>query len=230
MKESGGVLKALCTGVLVMFWALSANYSLADKAEAAASSGFLAANVEAELKETRLDSGRHVSRYVSPDMGGKKYTAVMVDRAIYYPAPNPGPEVSSSVLDAVAQHLTDTLKKDLSKQASVVDAAGPAVLRLQPAFTSVTVSRKGLSGADIIPVHLLFSAARSASGKSDYATKAFMEARLTDSVSGNLVAAVKMELKGKTIDKGTALTLADLQDTLDKAAADGAHSIAAALN
>lgn len=211
--------------VVLSSWGMST--LAADKK--AASSGFLDAKVEAKLKESRLKDGRHVDRWMSRDFNGKKYKAIMVDRVIFYPAPNPGPEVSSSTLDAIAQHLTYTLKTELGKGVSVVDKAGPGVLRMQPALTAVSVKKEGMSAVDILPVAFLFHAAKSASGSSNYDTKVHLEARITDSVSGDYVAAVKMDLEGKTIDKGASLSLSDLQKVLDKAASDGAHTIISAL-
>jgi hypothetical protein len=206
-------------------WGMSA--SAAD--EKAASSGFLDAKVEAKMKEVKLDSGRKVTRWISRDLNGKNYTAIMVDRAIYYPAPHPGPQVSSSTLDAIAQHLTYTLKTRLGEGVSVVDKAGPGVLRLQPAFTAVTVEKEGMSAVDVLPVALLFHAARSASGSSNYETKAQLEVRITDSASGDYRAAVKTDLEGKKIDKDAQLSLEDVQKALDKAAADGASTIIKAM-
>ena len=223
LKQAG----SLFIGSLLVIgtWGLSA--SAAD--EKADSSGFLDAKVEAKMKEVKLDSGRKVKRWISRDLNSKNYTAIMVDRAIYYPAPHPGPQVSSSTLDAIAQHLTYTLKTRLGEGVSVVDKAGPGVLRLQPAFTAVTVEKEGMSAVDVLPVALLFHAAKSASGSSSYETKAQLEVRITDSASGDYRAAVKMDLEGKKIDKDAQLSLEDIQKVLDKAAADGASAIIKAM-
>jgi hypothetical protein len=42
-----------------------------------------------------------------------------------------------------------------------------------------------MSALDVVPVHLLFSAAKSASGTKDMDVIAMIEARVTDSVSGD---------------------------------------------
>ena len=223
LKQTG----SLVIGSLLVIGTWSLPATAAD--DKAASSGFLDAKVEAKLKETRLEDGRHVDRWTSRDFNGKKYTAIMVDRVIYFPAPHPGPEVSSSTLTAVADHLTYTLKTKLGDGISVVDKAGPGVLRMQPAITAVTVKKEGMSAVDVLPVAFLFHAAKSASGSSSYDTKVHLEVRITDSVSGDYVAAVKMDLEGKTIDKGADLSLADLQKVLDQAATDGAHTVISAL-
>lgn len=142
LKQAGSLL----IGTLLVIGTWSLPVAAAD--EKAASSGFLDASVEAKMKKLRLDSGRDVTRWISRDLNGKNYTAIMVDRAIFYPAPHPGPQVSSSTLDAIAQHLTYTLKTRLGEGVSVVDKAGPGVLRLQPAFTAITVDKEGMSAVD----------------------------------------------------------------------------------
>jgi hypothetical protein len=225
LKQTGSLISGAALALVMGTWGLPA--SAAD--EKAASSGFLDASVEAKMKRVKLKSGREVTRWISSDLNGKNYTAIMVDRAIYYPAPHPGPEVSSSTLDAIAEHLTYTLKARLGKGVSVVDKAGPGVLRLQPAFTAVTVDKEGMSAVDILPVALLFHAAKSASGGSSYETKAQLEVRVTDSTSGDYRAAVKIDLEGKKIDKGAQLSLEDVQKVLDEAAADGASTLIKAM-
>jgi hypothetical protein len=219
-KKLGSLMLAL------VVTAVGASAVAADKHDA--SSGFLDAKVEGKLKEARLKDGRHVDRWESRGFSGKKYKSIMVDRVIFYPAPHPGPEVSSSTLDAIAQHLTYTLKTKLGDGVTVVDKAGPGVLRMQPALTSVSVEKEGMSAVDILPVALLFHAAKSASGGT-YDTKVHLEVRLTDSVSGDYVAAVKMDLKGKALAKGDSMSLGDVQKVLDQAADDGASTIIKAL-
>lgn len=211
----------------LMVTALGTSAMAADEKET--SSGFLDAKIEAKLKDVKLKDGRHVDRWHSRDFSGKKYQSIMIDRVIFYPAPHPGPEVSSSTLEAIAQHLTYTLKSKLGDGVTVVDKAGPGVLRMQPALTSVSVEKEGMSAVDVLPVAFLFHAAKSASGSSNHETKIHLEARLTDSVSGDYVAAVKMDLEGENIDEGASMSLSDVQKVLDQAAADGAHTIIKAL-
>jgi hypothetical protein len=214
----------LATVVAILFsaWTVAAD-------QPAAVSGFLDPQVQARLQKEKLSDGRHVMRWISSSVNRKNYKAVMVDRAIYYPQPTPGPQISSSTLAAITDHLTYTLKSKLGEGVSVVDKAGPGVLRIQPAFTAVSVEKEGMSAADIIPIHLLFTAAKHASGSADYDTKAQLEVRITDSVSGAYMGAATMNMKGKTINKDAQLTLVDVQKSLDEVAGDGAQAISTAL-
>jgi len=76
----------------------------------------------------------------------------------------------------------------------------------------------------------LFSAASAASGHMDEDVTAMIEVRVTDSVSGDYRAAVKLDLPGKKLkNKSAQLSLQDFQKSLDTGAAGGATAIHDAL-
>ena len=195
------------------------------------SSGFLPAAMEGKLEQVELSDGRKAMRWISPEVTKTNYDAVMVDRVIYYPAPNPGPQVSSSALENIATYLTEALRKQLATSVKVVDKAGPRVLRMQPAITAVVVEQEGLSVKDVVPVHLLFSAAKAATGKMAEDVKAMVEVRITDSMTRDDRAAVKMDIKGEQL-KGEKdqLTVDDFKKALDKRAEVGAGALREALS
>jgi hypothetical protein len=229
MKLSNNVSRGLVTGLLTLFASTVSVTAMAG--DEGTSSGFLSPAVEAKMTKTKVGDKRSVMRWISPDMTHANYHAIMIDRAIFYPAPNPGPQVSSSTLDGIAQYLTDTMRKKMGAKVSVVDKAGPGVLRMQPAITAVIVKKEGLSAKDIIPVHLLFSAASAASGHMDENVTAMIEVRVTDSVSGDYRAAVKMDLKGKQLENEKAqLTVEDFQKSMGNGAAVGATTVHDALS
>ena len=195
------------------------------------SSGFLDPGIEAKLQKTKLASGREAKLWESPELDGKNYHAVMVDRVTFYPAPNPGPQISSSTLDQIVDYMTSDLRTKIGQKLKVVDEAGPGVLRIQAVLTAVTTETKGLSAADIIPVHLLFSAATAASGHRDVNVTAHLEVRVTDSVSGEYRAASKVELTGEKLENSKAqLKLENLKKSMDTATADGANTLSGALD
>ena len=228
MKIPTFVSSSLVTRLIVVLASIFSGIAAAG--EGAPSSGFLAPAVEAKLSEVKLADDRKVKRWISADMTSANYKAVMVDRVIFYPAPNPGPQVSSSTLEAIAGYLTDSLRKKIGQNVTVTDKAGPGVLRMQPAITAVVVKKEGLSAKDIIPVHLLFSAASAASGHMDEDVTAMIEVRVTDSVSGDYRAAVKLDLPGEKLkNKSAQLSLQDFQKSLDTGAAGGATAIHDAL-
>jgi hypothetical protein len=65
------------------------------------SSGFISSAVESKLKEVKLSDDRKAQRWISTDMTRANYSAVMVDRVIFYPTPNPGG--ARAIQEALAQ-------------------------------------------------------------------------------------------------------------------------------
>lgn len=221
MQVSKLKFRRLVGGLVFLLASGSSAGVLAAKPEK--SSGFLDPAVEAKLKKGNLPNGGEIVRWRSPQLTHANYKAVMVDRVIFYPSPHPGPQISSSTLDAIADHLTYTLRQKIGAKVSVVDKAGPGVLRMQPAITTVTAEAEGMSAVDILPVAMLFHAASSASGNSKEDVHAMVEVRVTDSVSGDYRAAAKMKLAGKQLKgKKDDLQLEDLQKALDTSAQDSA--------
>ncbi len=195
------------------------------------SSGFLPASMESKLEKVELSDGRKAMRWISPEFTKANYDAIMIDRVIYYPAPNPGPQVSSSALEGIADYLTEALRRHLGESVKVVDKAGPRVLRMQPAITAVVLDQEGLSVKDVVPVHLLFSAAKAATGNMAEEVTAMIEVRITDSMTRDDRAAVKMDIAGEKL-KGEKdqLTVDDFKKALDKRAEVGANAVREALS
>ena len=219
MKLNSG-FRGLLAGLVVLF----ASVTSAVAADKENSAGFLDPAVEAKLTEYKLSDGRKFNRWRSPQTTPANYKSIMVDRVIFFPSPSPGPQISSSTLDAIADHLTYTLRQKIGAKVPVVDNAGPGVLRLQAAITAVTAAPEGInSPVDVLPVMMLFSAASSAAGTKAEDVTAMVEMRVTDSVSGEYRAAGIMKLEGQQL-KGRKdnLQLEDLQQALDLAAADSA--------
>ncbi len=94
----------------------------------------------------------------------------------------------------------------------------------------VIIEKEGLSAKDIVPVHLLFSAAKSASGAMDEDVTAMVEVRVNDSMTREVRAAVKMRVKGEQLSGAKdQLTLEDFKASLDRRAKVAAEELAEAL-
>lgn len=217
--------RSLSAIMVVLLSALSAAAAVAN--ETTESSGFIDPAIEPELSAKKLPDGREFQHWRSPQTTPENYQSIMVDRVIFYPAPHPGPQISSSTLESIADYLTRTLRQKVGAKVTLVDKAGPGVLRLQAAITSVTVKEEGINKpTDVLPVMLVFSAASSAAGTKDEDVTAVLELRATDSVSGEYRAAGVMKLEGEQLEgRKDELQLKDMQHVLDQAAGDSAHVI-----
>ncbi len=197
---------------------------LSGLADTAKSSGFLQPGIEAKLVKSKMPDGREIKVWMSPELSKKNYQGIMVDSVAFYPAPSPGPQISSSTLDGIVAYSTKVLRDRFGGKLNLVNEAGPGVVRVQAVYTAVTAKKEGLSAMDVIPVHFLFSAAKSAAGEEDMDVTAYLELRIVDSVSGDYRAAAKLELTGEQLenDKDN-IMLKDLQKSIDAAASGGAQ-------
>jgi len=214
-------------GFLALVVALNVFSPMALAADAKpATSGFLPAEIEAKLKKTNLASGREIQMWLSSELNRENYKGIMIDRVAYYPAPDPGPQISSSTLDNILEFTTKMLRDKLGEKLNIVDVGGPGIARLQAVITAVESEQEGLTALDVIPVHFLFSAAKSATGNKAMNVTAYSEMRMTDSVSGEIIAAAKGVLTGEKLKNSKQqIELESVQKSIEVAAEDGAQLI-----
>jgi hypothetical protein len=218
-------MKKISLGLVALMAMLSMLSSIAMSEDAKpASSGYLPADVEAKLTKLTLDSGRETQFWRSPELNGTNYKGIMVDSVMFYPAPTPGPQISSSTLDNILAFTTKAIREKVGEKLNLVDTAGPGIARMQAVITAVGAEKEGLTALDVIPVHFLFSAAKSATGQANMNVTAQIETRITDSMTGELIGAGKSVLTGEQLKNSKQqIKLENVQESLDTAANDGAQ-------
>ena len=194
-------------------------------------SGFLGDDsVYAQLEEVELHKKVKGQRWIGPSLNISNYQSVLVDDVVLYPEPEPGPQVSAETLDQIRDYLTTELKKKIGATLTLADAAGPGVLEIRGAVTGVAVKTEGMKAYEVIPVSAIFHGIQAAAGKRDRDVHVFLEARLVDSQSGELVGAVLRRVAGEDLKgKKDQLTLKDMQDSLDQVSDDAAGALSTAL-
>ena len=208
---------------IVMAFSLFSGNALSAEAPQA-SSGYLPADIEAKLQKTKLASGRELHVWMSPNLNRTNYKGIMVDSVSFYPAPTPGPQISSSTLDNILAFTTKALRERVGEKLNLVDVAGPGIVRMQVVLTAVKAEKEGLTALDVIPVHFLFSAAKSATGEADMDVTAMAETRLTDSMTGEVLAAGKSVLTGEKLKNSKQqIKLENMQKSIDTAATESAQ-------
>ncbi len=79
---------------------------------------------------------------------------------------------------------------------------------------------------EVVPVAAIFGGIKAMSGKRNRDVNVFLEARLVDSQSGELVGAVMRSVAGEDLKgKKVQLTLKDMQDSLDQVSDDAAGAL-----
>ena len=148
----------------------------------------------------------------------------MVDSVLFYPVPTPGPQISSSTLDNILAFTTKALRERVGEKLNLVDVAAPGIIRMQVVLTAVKAEKEGLTALDVIPVHFLFSAAKSATGETDMDVTAMAEARLTDSMTGEFLGAGKSVLTGEKLKNSKQqIKLENMEQSIDTAATESAQ-------
>ena len=168
------------------------------------------------LKEAKDADGKPVMRYVSPRLTGQNYQQVMLDPVVFYPELKPSATADAATLESVRRHLEQTLRAKLGARVPLAKAPGPGVARMRVAITSVNVQEAALKAYQYIPLAFVIHKVSDAATGATMVTIVFVEAEITDSVSGELLAEAVKQGDGATLNEGTPVTAADVVPLLDR--------------
>ena len=142
-----------------------------------------------------------------------KYQRVFLDSLVVYAT---DAEQDASLATEAAQYLRTGIIKLLEDKRLSADGPGDNTLTLKLAITGVEKSKEDLKPRNFVPVAAVFRVAQTATGKVKTYIDAMFEAEMTDSMSGDRVAAVVTQGISETEKKsGDELTFEDLTPTLD---------------
>jgi hypothetical protein len=167
-------------------------------------SGFL--KDYSQLKEEKDAAGQPVMRYISPKLSSGAYNKIMIDRVDFYPAPRPDKSVDSATLHQISAYLDKALREKIGEKTTVVDQAGPGVVRMRVAITAVAAETAALKAYQYIPIALIVQGAKSAAGTRAKNAELYAEMEMLDSQSGERIGAVVKKGAGtevKEMKEGT---------------------------
>jgi hypothetical protein len=132
--------------------------------------------------------GQALYRYVNPSANWSQYNAIIVEPISFWDSEDSS--VSPEEQQLLCSYFTNQVKQDLVKYFSVVDQAGPGVMRLQAALTNASAATPVLRTVSVvIPQARLLNRLQSfATGKFAFVGSARVEAKLTDSQTGDVLA------------------------------------------
>lgn len=127
--------------------------------------------------------------YVNPNVQWSKYTKVMIDPVTFVASENS--DVSPEDQQALADYFYNELKKQIGEKATIVNQAGPNVLRLRVALTDAEGATPGLRSISVIvpQARVLNLVQSAATGSYAFVGSASCEGEVTDSVTGEQLAA-----------------------------------------
>ncbi|HSC74762.1 MAG TPA: DUF3313 domain-containing protein [Pseudomonadales bacterium] len=182
------------------------------------------------LSEVKTATGGTSMRWLNPAIKRGQYNAIMISPIAYYPAPPADSQVPLKVIDSLPKYLALQIGKELGNNIRIVQQPGPNVLRLRTAITGVETPVEGLQAYEIIPIALIFAGASAATGHRDHNTVVYLEAQLTDSQTGTLLAKAVRKGVGENLDNHKSeMTLNDAKPVLNDWAKDAALFIKAVI-
>lgn len=153
--------------------------------------------------------------YITPDINWTQYNSLMVDRVVII-TPDGQYDNDEKLLVAIADNLKELIQQKVAKEMPVVDQPGQGTVRLQAAITSVFTSYDDMKGYQYIPIAAAVTGAKRASGSEKQSVRVMAEARIIDSVDGQLLAQmVDLKTGGEKQDKDSDILLADVAPILE---------------
>jgi len=181
-----------------------------------APSGFLGSDYSLLTPPTEGSDQKAMLRYVNPSVTWSSYNAIMIAPVTFWAADDS--KVSAADQQALCNYAYSAFVKDLGKNFAIVDQPGPGVMKLSAALTDATSAVPVLRSISVVvPQARLLSAIKmAATGTYAFVGSAQGALKLTDSVSGQLLAAaVDKRVGGTSIKNVDVFQWGDAENAID---------------
>ncbi|HLA32300.1 MAG TPA: DUF3313 domain-containing protein [Pseudomonas sp.] len=185
-----------------------------DTTQPAQYSGFL--SDYSQLQPAQSASGAPVMRWISPDLNLQRYASVLVEKPLFYPAPQPNAQVSQQTLDEIANYLQQAMQRELAGRLRIVQHPDQETLVLRSAISAVSLSAEGLKVYEVLPIALVAAAASTAAGTRDLNSEIYVELEAIDGGNSQPMARVVRKGHGLQLENDSSqLRLEDIKPALD---------------
>lgn len=189
-------------------------------------SGYLGPEVYKKLEEVEIRDGVVARRWIGPKLSFANYKKVLIEEVVLHPKPEPTPQVSEETLDKVTDYVTLKLVDKIGAILELTFDPGPDVVRVEAAITGVEITTEGFQTRELVPVAAIFGGIKAITGNRNQDVLVFLEVKITDSVSGEMIGALVRRIEGKQLEGvRDELQLEDLEESLDHASSDGQAAI-----
>lgn len=154
--------------------------------------------------------------YVNPSVQWSNYTKVQLEPVEFWDSANSS--VSTDDQKMLSSYFYNSLKTNLEKHFTLVDQPGPGVLTMRVAIINAEAATAGLRSVSVvIPQARILNYAQSlATGHAAFAGSAEAAAKVTDSVSGQLLAEfVDKRLGGMAVKQAAQVQWGDAESAMD---------------
>ena len=155
-------------------------------------------------------------RYVNPAAQWSQYSKVVIAPVTYWGSEEA--KIPSSDQQTLVNYFQKTLKEQLAKKFQVVDEPGPGTFTLTVALTDADTATPVLRSISMIvpQAHMIANLKYLATGTFPFVGGAQVEAKVTDSVSGQvLAAAVDKRLGGGNFTTGFQWQWGDVENAMN---------------
>jgi hypothetical protein len=154
--------------------------------------------------------------YINPNVQWSKYTKIQLTPVEFWAGSDS--TVSTEDQKTLTTYFYNALKTDLQKSFTVVDQAGPDTMTLRVALMDATTATPGLRSLSVVvpQLKIINTAQSMVTGSYAFVGSAEAEMKLTDSVSGEvLAAALDKREGGGGIQAATSFKWGDAQNAMD---------------
>ncbi len=158
------------------------------------------------------DKGEAQYIYINPDADFAAYDKVMFDHVAVWCSVDS--KIPREDLHNLASHLYNKVIAKLEEDYEIVEAQGPGVMHISVALTEAKKSKVGMDIiTTILPQSYLMSGARKlATGTNSFVGEASIEGKITDSNTGERLAAVMDRRAGGKTLKGSTKAWNDVEE------------------
>ncbi len=139
------------------------------------------------LTEQEASDGTRILAWVNPKMSAADYDAIIIEPVVLSPNSVVSEQVAPERLEQIFDALEDKLETALRDVIGVTDKRGPGVMRYRLAISGVDAVKRDPRWFEYAPITFAASQVAAAAGARDDVVELFVEAELTDSVTGNVI-------------------------------------------
>ena len=156
-------------------------------------------------------------RYVNPAVQWTQYKKILISPVTFWGGDTT--KISAADQQMLVNYASQQFKEQLGKKFQLVDQAGPGIMKIDVALTDAETATAGLRSISIIvpQAHVLANLKYLATGSMPFVGAAQGEVKITDSVSGQVLAmAVDKRIGGGSIKAGFQWQWGDAENAVDQ--------------
>ncbi len=223
MKIASGLAFAILAGWLLAACSQTAapEPNALQRAEGAtpagpAPSGFLGSDYSLLQPPAEGSGQKAMLAYTNPNGNFSSYNKIMIAPVTYWA--DADSKVSAEDQQKLCNYFYNVLQQDFSKNFTIVNEPGPGVAKLSVALSDATAATPGLRSVSVLvpQARALSLIKMAATGTYAFVGSATGEAKLTDSVSGQLLAAwADQRMGGASIKNVDVFQWGDAENAMD---------------